>query len=113
MGEEGMIRKLAAVAAMVALSACAATPAPAPAPATPVTEAPTVPLPPPPPEDSCKAADFQYLVGRNRSEIPVPTDPSKRRVACTTCPVTMDYRPDRLNIYFDAETGIVKEVKCG
>ncbi len=108
-----MIRKLAAVAAMVALSACAATPAPAPAPATPVTEAPTVPLPPPPPEDSCKAADFQYLVGRNRSEIPVPTDPSKRRVACTTCPVTMDYRPDRLNIYFDAETGIVKEVKCG
>lgn len=109
-----MIRKLASFAAVLMLSACASTPEPASAPTPPpVTEAPTVPLPPPPPEDSCKSADFQYLVGKNKSEIPVPTDPSKRRVACTTCPVTMDYRPDRLNIYFDAETGIVKEVKCG
>ncbi len=108
-----MIRKLATLAAVLTLSACASAPPPAPPPPQPVTEAPTVPLPPPPPEDSCKAADFQYLVGRNKSEIPVPTDPSKRRVACTTCPVTMDYRPDRLNIYFDAETGTVKEVKCG
>ena len=27
--------------------------------------------------------------------------------------VTLDYSPARLNIFFDAETGIVKEVKCG
>ena len=52
-------------------------------------------------------------MGKPRSEIPVPADPSKRRVACTTCPVTMDYSPERLNIFFDAETGIIKEVKCG
>lgn len=109
-----MIRTLASFAVVLTLTACASTSEPAPAPAPPpVTEAPTVPLPPPPPEDSCKAADFQYLVGRNKSEIPVPTDPSRRRVACTTCPVTMDYRPDRLNIFFDAKTGIIKEVKCG
>lgn len=108
-----MIRKLVTVAAVLTLSACAsAPPATPPAPA-PISAAPTVPLPPPPPEDSCKSGALQYLVGRNRSEIPVPTDPSKRRVACTTCPVTMDYRPDRLNIFFDAETGIIKEVKCG
>jgi hypothetical protein len=43
----------------------------------------------------------------------VPVDVSKRRVTCTTCPVTMDFREDRLNIFFDAETGIIKEVKCG
>lgn len=49
----------------------------------------------------------------SRAACSVPTDPTKRRVACTTCPVTMDYRPDRLNIFFDAETGIIKEVKCG
>jgi hypothetical protein len=109
-----MIRKLATFAAALTLSACASTPPPAAPPPPPtISEAPTVPLPPPPPEDSCKSGELQYLVGRNRSEIPVPTDPSKRRVACTTCPVTMDYRPDRLNIFFDAETGIVREVKCG
>lgn len=108
-----MIRKLATLAAVLTLSACASTPAPPAAPASPITAGPTMPLPPPPPEDSCKSGELQYLVGRNRSEIPVPTDPSKRRVACTSCPVTMDYRPDRLNIFFDAETGIVKEVRCG
>ncbi len=108
-----MIRKLATFAAVLTLSACASTPPPPPPAPPPITAAPTVPLPPPPPEDSCRSGAFQYLVGRNRSEIPVPTDPSKRRVACTTCPVTMDYRPDRLNFFFDAETGIVKEVKCG
>lgn len=108
-----MMRKLATVAGLLALSACASAPEPAAPPATPVAEAPTVPLPPPPEPDSCKAADFKYLIGRNKSEIPVPTDPSRRRVTCTSCPVTMDYRPERLNILFDAETGVVKEVKCG
>jgi hypothetical protein len=27
--------------------------------------------------------------------------------------VTLDYREDRLNIIFDADTGTVLEVKCG
>ena len=108
------MRKLATVAGLLALSARAPAPGPAAPPApTPVAEAPTVPLPPPPEPDSCKAADFKYLIGRNKSEIPVPTDPSRRRVTCTSCPVTMDFRPERLNILFDAETGVVKEVKCG
>ena len=99
---------------ILGLSACAAAPAalPAPPPAR-IVDAPTIPLPPPSQPDACGARDLQWLVGQPRSRIPVPTDPSKRRVACTTCPVTMDYRPDRLNIFFDAETGIIKEVKCG
>ena len=108
-----MMRNLATVAGLLALSACASASEPAAPPATTVAEAPTVPLPPPPEPDSCKSADFKYLIGRNKSEIPVPTDHSRRRVTCTTCPVTMDYRPERLNILFDADTGIVKEVKCG
>jgi hypothetical protein len=40
-------------------------------------------------------------------------NPGARRVACTTCPMTMDYNPGRLNILYDQETGIVREVKCG
>ena len=100
------------ILAFFAMSACASPPAPAPAP-PPVVALPTIPLPPPPPPDSCGAGQMQWLVGQPKSRIPVPTDPGKRRVACTTCPVTMDYNPARLNIYFDADTGLVKEVKCG
>ena len=101
------------VLAVLALSACAASPPPPVAPPPPISLTPTIPLPPPPAPDSCGAKDLQWLVGQPRSRIPIPTDPGKRRVACTTCPVTMDYNPSRLNIFFDAETGIVKEVKCG
>lgn len=61
----------------------------------------------------CEAKALQHLVGKSRSEIPVPLDPSKRRVTCTTCPMTMDYRFDRVNILFDKVTGIIKEVRCG
>lgn len=75
------------------------------------------PPPPPPPAEStalqCDARELAYLVGKNKSEIPVPVNPSLRRVACTTCPVTMDYNPKRTNIMFDAETGVIKQVKCG
>jgi hypothetical protein len=99
---------------VLALTACAAAPSARPAPAPPlISQAPTIPLPPPPPADSCGAKDMQWLVGKPKSQIPVPTEPQRRRVVCTTCPVTMDYSAYRLNILFDAETGIVKEVKCG
>lgn len=68
-----------------------------------------------PPRDptACEAASLAYLVGRPKTEIPVPVDPSRRRVACTTCPVTQDYRPNRTNIYFDQATGLITAVKCG
>ena len=103
------------VMAVFGLAACAAAPASTPvAPLPrPIQALPTIPLPGPARADACGARELQWLVGQPRSRIPVPTDPSKRRVACTTCPVTMDYRSDRLNIFFDAQTGIIKEVKCG
>jgi hypothetical protein len=63
--------------------------------------------------DQCGAGAQQGLVGRPRTEVPIPIDPNRQRVACTTCPVTLDYRPDRLNFFFDAETGIIREVRCG
>jgi hypothetical protein len=62
---------------------------------------------------TCEAASLTYLVGKPRTMIPVPVDPSHRRVSCTTCPVTMDYRPERTDILFDARTGLITEVKCG
>lgn len=108
------IRTALSMAGLLALFACASpTEAPAPQPAPQIeTPAPT-PMPARPPKDMCGAYEMQHLVGRPKTEIPIPVDPTKRRVACTSCPVTMDYRPDRLNFFFDADTGIIKEVKCG
>ncbi|MGO4408725.1 MULTISPECIES: hypothetical protein [unclassified Brevundimonas] len=63
--------------------------------------------------DMCKAGELQWLVGKPKTEIPVPVDVVNRRVACTTCPVTEDYSPYRLNIFYNQKTGIVERVGCG
>ena len=105
--------KYALIAAVFILASCASeTEAPprASIPPPPVSVAPTPDLPS---VDQCGADKLQSLVGRSRLEIPVPVYPALQRVACTTCPVTMDYSPRRLNFFFDAETGIIKQVKCG
>lgn len=103
--------------AVLALGACSTAsqdeaPAPTPPPAAPAPRSP-VPKPAPGGQDACGAADMQRFVGRPRSEIPIPLNPSRQRVACTTCPVTMDYNPQRLNFFFDADTGVIKQVRCG
>lgn len=104
---------------VLVLASCSSAPpepAPMPPPATP-TAPPAVALPTPPQQqaekDECGLKDAQAFVGKNRTELPAPVDPSRWRVACTTCPVTMDYRPDRLNILFNPDTGVVQQVKCG
>lgn len=69
-----------------------------------------------PPDDGptqCKAENYQRYIGRNRSELPAQPAGETWRVTCTTCPVTMDYNPGRLNIFFEQSTGIIREVKCG
>jgi len=43
----------------------------------------------------------------------VPVDVVNRRVTCTTCPVSLDYSPYRLNIFFNDQNGIVEQVRCG
>jgi len=98
---------------LLAVAACSTAPKPAPTPAPPPTAPPAPPPAPEPVADACRAGDHQHLVGRPRSEIPVPVKPDLQRVACTTCPVTMDFNPNRLNFFFDAQTGIIKQVKCG
>jgi hypothetical protein len=122
-----MMRQLmAATAATLALGAlvgCASDepgPKPPPGPAAthaappPVSTAAPPPVSPPAlPKDACGADEAQRLVGRPRSEVPIPMRPALQRVACTTCPVTMDYNPRRLNFFYEASSGIIKEVKCG
>jgi hypothetical protein len=117
------MRRILAVAALtLGLGACVSDMSQQP-PAVPVAAAP---LPTPPlgfemapaettatPGDVCGAGKLQWLVGKPKAEIPVPVDPGLRRVTCTSCPMTMDFNPRRLNILFDEPSGIVKEVKCG
>lgn len=94
------MKPMIVVAAFLGLSACSTAPPPPPSSA-------------PPTADACNARGHQHLVGRPRSEIPVPAKPELHRVACLGCPITMDYNPQRLNFFFDAATGIIKEVRCG
>ncbi|WP_245161577.1 hypothetical protein [Brevundimonas alba] len=110
MGKGGLIP-------LAALAACSSTPASdAPAPRA-VEEAqmsqPIGTRPTDPTADLCKAGELQWLVGRSKSEIPVPVEIVNRRVTCTTCPVTEDYSPHRLNIFFNEQTEIVEQVRCG
>ena len=63
--------------------------------------------------DTCGATALTSLVGQSRTAIPIADDISKRRVVCTTCPRTLDYRADRLTIFYDAQTGRVTTLQCG
>lgn len=114
------------------LAACGSSPS-APTPAYPTTVPAAAPVVTPAPEvldraedrqpvgtrmpqidgDLCRAAEVRHLVGQPRTAIPVPVDVINRRVTCTTCPITEDYTPYRLNIFFDQDTGIIEEVRCG
>jgi hypothetical protein len=88
--------------------------APAPVSAQPAqTPQPPYIAPPAPIQSRCEAASLAWLVGKPRTAIPVPVDLSNRRVSCTTCPVTQDYVPERTDILFDAQTGLITAVKCG
>ncbi|WP_374596347.1 I78 family peptidase inhibitor [Brevundimonas sp.] len=73
----------------------------------------TTPMPPADGPTQCKADQYQRFVGRNRSELPAKPANETWRVTCTTCPVTMDYNPTRLNIVYEEATGVIRQVKCG
>ena len=108
------------VAALAMIGACAepakeAPPPPAPAAAPPPAPPPVAaaPTPPPKPRDSCGAISLQYLVGKPRTDIPVPVNPAMRRVVCSTCVTTQDFISARQTITFDSQTGLVTSVRCG
>lgn len=120
------MRRGAAVLGLLALAACAShepaersPPVPTAAQAAPAGSpgfemvAPTASVAPVDPQDMCSSAKLKYLIGRPKTDIPVPVNPSQRRVTCTSCPMTMDFSPMRLNILYDQTSGVIKEVKCG
>ena len=100
--------------ALLALAACTTSPevpaASATRASTPPTETASADAPIP---DQCRAAERQSWVGRSVDSLPVASHGENRRVVCTTCARTEDYRSDRLNIGFDAGTRRIVKVSCG
>jgi hypothetical protein len=62
-------------------------------------------------DDLCKAAENQSLIGANVASATFPAD-LFHRIYKEGDAITMDYRPDRLNIITNAD-GVIIEVKCG
>lgn len=79
----------------------------------PMDDGGSTPIPPTDGPTQCRADQYQRYIGRNRAELPSRPANETWRVTCTTCPVTMDYNPSRLNILFDERTGVIREVQCG
>lgn len=97
---------------------------PEPLPVVEVAEAEPLPPPPPPPPpappmlialppDTCGSRPLLALIGQPRTAIPVSGDLSRRRVTCVGCPIDLDFRADRITILFDADSGLITDVKCG
>lgn len=104
--------------ALAALAGCASPASDAPAPrAVEQAQVSLAPVGSRVPQDSttdlCRAGELQWLVGKPKTEIPVPVNVVNRRVTCTTCPITEDFSPYRLNIFFNAQTDVVEQVRCG
>ena len=65
-----------------------------------------------PPPDTCQMADHRNLIGREGAAIDRSTLPANARVICHNCPVTLDYRAERLNVDLGAD-GKVARLHCG
>jgi hypothetical protein len=119
MGKAGPVKRARSIALLLGVVACTAPPAPRPAvfaPPPPVYIEPPPPAPRPAPSaaapDRCGASALQYLVGRPRTEIPIPLEPGRRRVLCSACPVDRGVNPFRQTILYDQRTDLVLSVAC-
>lgn len=92
------------VFAALAVSACAVTPKDEP----PVTSLPDYE----PGADSCGAQAREYLLGQPVSEVDLDSLARTVRPISPGQPVTMDHRPDRINLDLDGD-GVIVRIWCG
>lgn len=96
------MRMILAFSSAAVLAACAPTSGPS-----------SPPTAEPGGADQCRANAYERYIGRPRSELPLQPAGETWRVLCSTCPATMDYNPNRLNIVFDRQSEIITKVSCG
>lgn len=63
--------------------------------------------------DRCQASRYQRFVGRPVAEMPDAPQDAVWRTHCSTCAVTQELAPHRMNISFDAKTGTIVAIACG
>ena len=61
---------------------------------------------------TCDPAAFEFLIGQPKEAIEGVLTPETVRVLGENAPMTMDHRPERLNVFHD-ETGEIVKVSCG
>ena len=93
------------IGAFAVMTACAPPPAAAP-------EAPVAEPDGEAPAWRCDAEGARSLIGSHVGAVTFPQN-SNVRIACTTCAVTQDYQENRLNLFFDQQTGVIERVTCG
>ena len=74
------------------------------------TAEPSGPAEPPPPSDACGASQHQRLVGQSSAILAGGALREARRIGPDMA-VTSDYRPERMNIEYDAN-GIITKISC-
>lgn len=60
----------------------------------------------------CAAEDYQHYVGQPLARLDTSALPEPYRIIAPGMAVTLDYRPERLNISYDAR-GIIRRIACG
>jgi hypothetical protein len=65
-----------------------------------------------PPPDTCQMSAYQGLIGRDGASIDQTALPSGARVICHECPVTLEFRAERLNVQLGPD-GKVASLRCG
>jgi hypothetical protein len=73
----------------------------------PESESPAMPT-----EDACGAAALQHLVGQDHTSHDFAKEAKALRIIPPNSAVTMDHRPDRLNVDID-DQGTVTRIWCG
>ncbi|MFM7444946.1 MAG: I78 family peptidase inhibitor, partial [Tabrizicola sp.] len=94
-----LLQALSVLAAIVMVAGC-------------VPQGPDRMPPEPAPVDACSAAALQYLVGQPEAVLATMKFAAPTRIIQPGMAVTMDYVPERLNIWI-AEGGLIERVICG
>ena len=62
--------------------------------------------------ETCDPAAFEFLIGQPKEALEGVLTPESVRVLGENAPMTMDHRPDRLNVFHN-ESGEIVKVSCG
>ena len=59
----------------------------------------------------CDAEAAHSLIGSHFGAVTFPSD-AQVRFVCTECPMTRDFRRDRLTVFYDRDTGLIERLQC-